>query len=81
MAYRARVVSQWQKSFGRNEMKVSLDHPWPGVAYTDVTGQPDANIPPAPNALVIEVDPLDDTQLAALEADAGCIVLWSEVIS
>lgn len=80
MAYRARVVTTWKQVNGRNCMKVAADHPFPSVSYSDVTGQPDANLLPDPNALVVEVEPLTDAQLTALEADSTALVLWSEVI-
>jgi len=46
----------------------------------DVTGQPAANIVPAPNAYTVEAV-LDSAKLAVIEADANYgqgAVLWSE---
>lgn len=73
--YRVQLVSAWTMMDKRNEMRVALEHGLPGVAYTDVTGQPDAHIPTIPNALIVEVYPVDDALLAALEADSTLVVL------
>lgn len=77
--YRVRVLTSWLSTPGRNDMRVAVEHPSPGVSYSDVTMQPDANIPTDPNALIVEAYPVDDALLAVLEADANAIVLWSDV--
>jgi hypothetical protein len=76
--YRVRLISRWNTAQARRRMQAPLDHPTPGVAWTDVTGQPDPNIPPAPNALTLEAFPVDDALLSALEADAAVEILWAE---
>lgn len=78
--YRVLMVTSWVSTPGRNDMRVAMEHPVAGVAYTDVTMQPDANIPTDPNALVVEASPVDEALLDALEADANVLVLYSEVI-
>lgn len=77
--YRVRLITSWLVIDGRNDMRVAVDHPAPGVGYSDVTGQPDANIPTDPNALIVEAYPVDDALLAALEADTNAVVLWGEI--
>lgn len=47
--------------------------------WSDVTGQPSANIPTNPNAYVLECI-ADDAVFAQIEADANYYVLWSEVM-
>ncbi len=80
MPYKARVVTSWVRVGPVDRIKIAADQPFPGVAHTDVTGQPDTSIVPVPNAFVVEINPLTEAQLAALEADSGCLVLWSEEI-
>lgn len=72
--YTVRLLTSWNTTNGNN-MQCVLDHPAPGVAYTDVTGQPDANIPTSPNALVVEAYPVDDVLLADFDADPNLDVL------
>ena len=76
--YRVRLVTRWLTSAGRNRIQAAVDHPAPGVAWTDVTGQPDANLLPAPNALVVDAYPVDDALLVVLQADPNLQELWSE---
>jgi hypothetical protein len=73
-----RLVTRWQRVGQRNLLQVAVDHADAGVAWTDITGQPDANITPAPNAVTIEAVPVSDALLTALQADANVEVLWSE---
>lgn len=77
--HRVRLISHWNSAANSNQMQVALDHPSVGVAWTDVTGQPNPNIPPAPNALTVEAYPVNDALLAALEADPNADILWAEV--
>jgi hypothetical protein len=77
-SYRVHLVTRWIASAGRNQMQAAVDHPVAGVAWTDITGQPDANILPTPNALVVEAYPVDDALLAVLQADPNAQELWSE---
>jgi hypothetical protein len=76
--YTVNLVTRWQTDAAGNRMQVAMDHPAAGVAFTDVTGQPDANLMPAPNALVVEAYPVNEALLSALEADPNVTVLWSE---
>ncbi|MBX3061815.1 MAG: hypothetical protein KF726_02505 [Anaerolineae bacterium] len=78
MPYTVRLLTRWQATDTGNQIEAALLHPRSGVAYSDVTRQLDSNIVPAPNALVAEVYPVDDSLLAALDADPNLIVLWSE---
>ncbi len=48
-----------------------------GWSWTDVTGQPTANLNPDPNLYVIELT-CDAETLAAVEADGRFYVIWSE---
>jgi hypothetical protein len=82
---RARIVTPWtgdgQSRGTAYQPKVFVDHPLgAGEQVVDVTGQPAANIIPAPNALTVEAI-LDSSKLAAIEADVNYgqgAVLWSE---
>ena len=76
--YRVHLVTRWITSAGRNQMQAALDHPSAGVAWTDVTGQSDVNLPTTPNLLVAEAYPVDDALLAALQVDSNLQELWSE---
>ena len=76
--YRVHLVTRWIASAGRNQLQAAVDHPSSGVAWTDITGQPDATLPPAPNALVVDAYPVDDALLAALQADPNTVELWSD---
>ena len=76
--YRVRLVTRWLTSTGRNQMQVAVDHPTSGVAWTDVTGQPDANLTPTPNALIVDAYPVDDALLTVLQADPNVIEVWSD---
>jgi hypothetical protein len=48
-----------------------------GWKWTDVTDQPRANLAPAPNLYIVEVE-CDAATLAAIEADTRFFILWSE---
>ena len=48
-----------------------------GWKWTDITGQPRANISPDPNLYVVEVE-CDAKTLAAIEADSRFTVLWDD---
>jgi hypothetical protein len=72
--YAVEVVTRWTESGGRREAEVVTRCPG---AWTDATGQPDANLNPDPNAVVWR-GVVDAAVLDALEADADVLVLWSE---
>ncbi len=74
--YRGEVVTRWKSEPGRNDMELATLY---AGAFTDVTGQPDANLVPDPNALVVAFE-VDGTTLAAMQADATLIILWAEEI-
>lgn len=74
--YRGEVVTRWKSTPGRNDMELATLY---AGAFTDVTGQPDANLVPDPNALVVAFE-VDGTALAAMQADATLIVLWAEEV-
>lgn len=74
--YRGEVVTRWKSEPGRNDMELATLY---AGAFTDVTGQPDKNIPTDPNALVVAFE-VDGTTLAAMQADATLIILWAEEI-
>lgn len=54
-----------------------LEDDYPYKKWMDVTGQPSANLTPAPNMYVIEVV-VDDVVLTQIEADSRYLVIWSE---
>lgn len=72
--YRGEVVTRWKSEPGRNDMDIALRYPG---AFSDATGQPDANLVPDPNALVVAFE-VDDATLAAMQTDAALIILWAE---
>jgi hypothetical protein len=67
MGYCCEVVTQWI---------VGDD----GVLRTavDMTGQPDVNLVPDPNNVVVRGDHLADDQMSKLLANANAVVLWYE---
>jgi hypothetical protein len=82
--YRGEVVTRWRSEAGRNDMELATLY---AGAFTDVTGQPDKNIPTDPNALVVyfEMDEAEFTRLQAVIAaakptEAVPIILWSEEV-
>lgn len=80
MLYEVRVLTHWQVTDnGNNEIGVALDYPTPH-GWTDITSQPDANIPPTPNLFVAH-GVITAEQLDALENDARYTVLLSEEVS
>lgn len=60
-----------------NRPQLAVDHAI--SKWEDVTGQPSANLQPAPNLLVVCAE-MTDASLAAIEADQTYEVLWSEVL-
>lgn len=72
---RARILTPWVQVAGVNQPQLPLDHAL--TAWQDVTGQPAANLLPAPNLFTVEVL---CTQAAydAIAADANYTILWSE---
>jgi hypothetical protein len=52
---------------------------YPGVAWSDVSGQYAGRLPPAPNSLVVEAR-LDQADYQALLSNADYHVLWSELV-
>lgn len=73
------VLTQWvTDERGDNLIGVALDYPTPH-GWTDITGQPDANIMPDPNLFVVR-GRISEAQLDELEADARYVVLNSEAI-
>jgi len=54
------------------------DH-YPAAAWSDVTAQSSANLPPAPNVMIVAID-CDAATFAAIEADGRYdgAVIWSE---
>jgi len=82
--YRGEAVTRWKSEPGRNDMELATLY---AGAFTDVTLQPDKNIPPDPNALVVyfEMDEAEFTRLqaaiaAAKSTEAVPVILWSEEI-
>jgi len=75
--YIGELVCRWNNETGTNEMgPVAAGYLG---AFTDVTGQPDANIIPEPNALVIAFE-VDIATAKALSADERFVVLWLEAV-
>lgn len=81
MPIRAQIVSEWVGTGDiDNPRRPKVKDDYPFIGFVDVTGQPAENIPPFPNALVIE-GVWADTVFAQLEADPAYQdgILWSEV--
>lgn len=74
--YRGEAVTRWVSEPDRNDMEIALNH---NGAFTDVTGQPDANIPPDPDAFVVFFE-VKAATLAAMQNDANLVILWSEEV-
>ena len=72
---RARILTPWGQSGGRNVPQLALDYALQG--WADVTGQPAVNLPPTPNLLTVEAV-CTQAVLDAVAADARYAVLWSE---
>lgn len=78
---RLQIVTDWLFVDGRNVSRAVNDYE--GMWY-DVTGQPDANIVPAPNTVIFEGIVSDDV-FADIQADHDAnlpespVILWSEV--
>ena len=70
------AVTRWVSEPGRNDMEIALNY---NGAFTDTTGQPDANIAPDPNAFVVFFE-VEDTTLEAMQKDANLVILWTEEI-
>jgi len=83
---RAQIITRWvpHPSMAWFAPAIWINIPQaPGDAWTDVTAQPAANLPTAPNVVVIEVT-VNAATFAAILAhpDYGPgAVLWSETIS
>lgn len=76
--FRARFLTSWVQVAGRNEMyPATLGLP---LSVTDVTVQPDANIPTSPNVLVVEIEG-NTSDLDILATDINCSELWREEIA
>jgi hypothetical protein len=74
--YRCEVMTTWNSSTSANIADVVLRYPGDWI---DVTGQPDANLTPNPNAVVF-YGVVSNATLDAIEADAAVTVIWSEEI-
>ena len=72
---RARVLTPWGQSVGRNVPQLALDYPL--SSWSDVTGQPAIDLPPIPNLLTVELL-CSQSVHDALAADASYSILWSE---
>ena len=77
--YMIEVLTFWV-SEGDNTADVVRRYTVAGTAWTDVTGQPDANLIPDPNVVVWH-GLVDEATLTALEADPDVIVLNSEEVT
>ena len=76
---KAQVITPWagdgSSIENANRPKVADDHNI--QTWTDVTGQPSANLQPNPNMYIVEIT-CDQTTLDAIESDNNYEVLWSE---
>jgi hypothetical protein len=75
--YRAQVLTEWVLEEGRWEML-----PWTlnvPCSVADATGQPAEQIPPDPNAVVVDVL-AEESALDAIVADPRVTELWREEV-
>ncbi len=76
---RAAIVTSWTGSGRAGDPYRPLAGDLYGLqSWTDVTGQDARYLPPAPNALVIEVECAPEV-LAQMDAD-GVPILWAEEV-
>lgn len=76
----ADIVTTWVLVGDRNEMYPTVAYPPdPGTGrdYTDKTGQPDENLIPDPNAVVVRVK-VDEATWDQMQADPNIVALWYE---
>lgn len=75
------VITKWLGTGQRgvDPFRPELEDVFPGLNWTDVTGQSSANLPTLPNALIVEVI-CDEATRDALEADSKFYVLHDEDI-
>ena len=72
---RARVLTPWGQSGGRNVPQLAIDYAL--TSWSDVTGQPAVNLPPTPNLLTVEAL-CTEAVYDAIAADVNYSILWSE---
>jgi hypothetical protein len=75
MKYRARLLTTWQ-GHGSESDPYRPVVPWAVESVVDCTGQPSANLLPAPNSLTVEVV-CTDAVLAGIPSER---VLWAEEV-
>lgn len=75
----AQILTPWvgNGQAPRTAYRPQLMDVYPVISYTDMTGQPTANIIPGVNLFAAQFE-LDAATLAAIEADSNYLVLWSE---
>ena len=69
------VQTMWGTDTDGRCIRAQADHPFSGVAWTDMSGLTDAQIPPTPNVCLAAFDGVNDAQLAELQADTNLTVL------
>lgn len=72
---RARILTPWGQTGSIRVPQVALDHAV--KSWTDVTGQPAANVPPSPNLFTVEVL-CEQAVHDEIAADPAYTILWSE---
>ncbi|MCC6612890.1 MAG: hypothetical protein IT320_05380 [Anaerolineae bacterium] len=77
--YTIEVLTYWVDD-GNHITDIVRRYAATGITWTDITGQPDANLIPDPNVVVWH-GLVDEATLTALEADAEVIVLNSEEVA
>lgn len=80
MTYLAEILTSWTgdgKNTNPNRPQLADDYKL--IAWEDCTGQRVENIQPVPNCYSVRAT-LDETVLAAIEADSKYHVLWSEEV-
>ena len=74
----ARIITPWTGTgTGADPNRPLVGDLYPLLKWTDVTGQPAAELLPDPNLYVIDAQ-LTSTVLANIGADSRFFVLWSE---
>jgi hypothetical protein len=76
--WRGEVVTAWVADAEGNRPQLADDYP--GVSWSDVTGQPVTAITPEPNLFSVAITWASQADMDAIAADANYLVLWSEEI-
>ena len=76
----AQIATPWLTD-PDNRPRLTDDHPLPaGASWMDVTGQQHYQLPPLPDALIVECWNVTQQWLDTVEADSNYLILWSGAV-